>query len=110
MIFHNKDAKRSHFHCFPWMLAGSCGMVKVGSGVYQEVFKKQLLIIKILMSSNDCFSGIGLCNTHQKAVRLYFVFVEILYHERLSIFIVNKGNWWLERRSGGQIVKKCKVD
>ena len=31
--------------------------------------------------------------------------VEILYHERL--FIVNKGNWWLESRSGGANVKKC---
>ena len=57
------------------------------------------------MSSNDCFSRIGLWNTQQKAVRLYFVFVEILYHER--IFTVNKGNWWLESRSGGANVKKC---
>ena len=36
---------------------------KVGGCVYQEVFKKQLLIIliiKVIMSSNDCFSRIGL--------------------------------------------------
>ena len=36
--------------------------------------------------SSDCFSGIGLRNTQQKAVRLYLVFVEILYHKRLSSF------------------------
>ena len=42
-IFHNKDAKRSYFHCFPWMLARSSGIVKVGGCVYQEVFEKQLL-------------------------------------------------------------------
>ena len=46
-IFHNKDAKRSGFHCFRKMLAGSSGIVKVGPCVYQEVFKKQLLIIKV---------------------------------------------------------------
>ena len=42
------------------------------------------------MSSNDCFSRIGLRNTQQKAVRLYFVFVEILYYKRLSISIVKE--------------------
>ena len=47
MIFHNKDAKKSHFHCFPKMQARSSGMVKVEGCVYQEVFKKQLLIIKV---------------------------------------------------------------
>ena len=46
-IFHNKDANRSHFRCFPQMLPRSFGMVKVGGCVYQEVFKKQLLIIKV---------------------------------------------------------------
>ena len=50
----------------------------------------QLLIIKVIMSSNDCFSRIGALNIQQKEVRLYFVLVEILYHERL--FIVNRGN------------------
>ena len=68
------------------------------------MLKKQLLIIKVVISS-DCFSIIELLNTQQKAVGLYFVFVEILYHERLSIFIVNKGNWWLENRSGGANVR-----
>ena len=34
-------------------------MVKVGDCVYQEVFKKQLLIMKVTISS-DCFSIIGL--------------------------------------------------
>ena len=66
----------------------------------------QLLIIKVIISSNDCFSRIGLWNTQQKAVRLYFVFFEILYHERMSIFIVSKGKWWLESRSGAANVKK----
>ena len=41
------------------MLARSSGIVKVGGCVYQEVFKKQLLIIKVIISS-DCFSRIGL--------------------------------------------------
>ena len=45
-IFHNKETKRTHFHCLPWMLAGSSGIVKVGGCVYQEVFKKQLLIVR----------------------------------------------------------------
>ena len=67
----------------------------------------QLLIIKVIMSSNDCFSRIGLWNTQQKALRFYSVFVEILYHERL--FIVNKGNWWLESRSGGANVKNVRL-
>ena len=30
MIFHNKDAKRGHFHCFLYMWARSSGMVNVG--------------------------------------------------------------------------------
>ena len=48
----------------------------------------QLPIIKvIIMRSSDCFSRIGTGNT----VGLSFVFVEILYQERL--FIVNKGNF-----------------
>ena len=34
-------------------------MVKFGGCVYQEVFKKELLIIKVIISS-DCFSRIGL--------------------------------------------------
>ena len=34
-------------------------MVKVGGCVYQEVFKKQLLIIEVIISS-DCFSRTGL--------------------------------------------------
>ena len=55
-------------------------MVKVGGCAYQEMFKKQLLITKVLISS-DYFSRIGLWNTQQKAVRLYFIFVEILHHE-----------------------------
>ena len=46
MILHNKDAKKSHFHCFPYMWARYV-MVEVGGCVYQEVFKKQLLIIKV---------------------------------------------------------------
>ena len=29
MIFHNKDAKRGHFHCFLYMRARSSGIVKV---------------------------------------------------------------------------------
>ena len=57
---------------------------------HQKEFEMQSLIIKAIMSSNDRFSRIGLGNTQQKAVRLYFVFVEILNHERL--FIVNKAN------------------
>ena len=43
--FHNKDAKRSRFHCFPYTSARSSGIVKVRDCVYQEVLKKQLLII-----------------------------------------------------------------
>ena len=74
---------------------------------HQKEFEMQLLIIKVIMSSNDCFFRTGLWNTQQKAVRLYFVFVEILHHERL--FIVNKGNWWLESRSGGANVKNVRL-
>ena len=48
-IFYNKDTKRSHFHCFPKMLARSSGIVKAGGCVYQKVFKKQLLIIKLCL-------------------------------------------------------------
>ena len=59
------------------------------------------------MSSNDCFSKIGLLNTQQKAVRLYFIFVEISYYERL--FMVNKGNRWLENRSGGANIKNVRL-
>ena len=33
-------------------------MVKVGGCFYHKVFKKQLLIIKVIISS-DCFSRIG---------------------------------------------------
>ena len=74
MIFHNKDAK-SHFYYFPQMQAGLSGMVKVGGCVYQKVSTKQLLIIiiKVIIRS-DYFSSMGLRNTQQKAVRLYFVF------------------------------------
>ena len=35
-------------------------MVKVGGCFYHKVFKKQLLIIKVIISSNDCFPRIGL--------------------------------------------------
>ena len=52
----------------------------------------QLLIIKVIMSSDDCFSRIGFWNTQQKAVRLYFVFVETND---------SSGNLSLESRSGG---------
>ena len=45
-------------------------MIKVGGCVYQHVFKKQLLVIKVIISS-DCFSRIGLWNTQEKAVGLY---------------------------------------
>ena len=45
-IFHNKDTK-THFRCFPQMPARLPGIVKVGGCVYQEVFEKQLLIIKL---------------------------------------------------------------
>ena len=55
------------------------------------------------MSSTDCFSRTGLWNTQQKAVRLYFVFVEILYHERL--FIVNKGIDGLKADQGTECKK-----
>ena len=34
--------------------------IKVGGCVYQKVFKKQALIIKVIINSNDCFSRIGL--------------------------------------------------
>ena len=54
------------------------------------------------MSSNDCFSRTGLSNTQHKAGRLYFVLVEILYHERL--FIVNKEIDGLKANQGS----KCK--
>ena len=73
---------------------------------HQKEFEMQSLIIKVIMRSNDYFSRIVNWNTQQKVVRLYFVFVEILYHKRF--FVIHKGNWWLESRSGGANVrKKC---
>ena len=66
MIFHNKDVKRSHFYCFSEMLARSSGIVKARGCVYQEVFKKQLLIIKMsLLLQNRTLKY------STKAVRLY---------------------------------------
>ena len=74
---------------------------------HQKEFEKQLLLtIKVIISNNECFLRIMLWNTQQKGFRLYFVFDEILYQKRLSIFIVNKENWWLESRSGGVNVNK----
>ena len=64
--FHNKGAKRSHFHYFPYMIARSSGIVKVGDCVYQEVFKKQLLIRKVSL-----LLQIRALKYSTKAVRLY---------------------------------------
>ena len=74
MIFHNRDARRGHFHSFAQMKATLSGMMIVGRRVYRQLFQKQSPITKTIIN-NDCFSRKGLCNTQQKAVMLYFVFV-----------------------------------
>ena len=54
-------------------------MVKVGGCVYQEVFKKQLLIIKVIISS-DCFPEQGFEILHKK--QLDFICPRLdSYHE-----------------------------
>ena len=47
MIFHNKDATEKSLSLLPLDVSWSSGIVKVGGCVDQEVFKKQLLIIKV---------------------------------------------------------------
>ena len=55
-----------------------------------SIMKEQLLIIKVIISGNDCFSRTD--------------FILSLF--RSCAFIAKKGNWWLKSRSGGANVNK----
>ena len=72
MIFHNKGAKIGHFYCFPQMLAGSSGIVKV-------VF----IIIKVCLLLQN--RALKYSTKNSKTLFVLVNFVSCTVHELLFI-------------------------